>query len=126
MDTLIDNDWDVEKNGITRERALELEGVPDYPRISAARFHFTRLTPEERARVLAIARRELTEAKEYAKSLRKQAAEGYSKIREEVSKGIEYGGQKSMLKPYYAGLRKQAQRLIEIAERNLASLEAQS
>jgi hypothetical protein len=112
------NDWNESSNGISYERACELEGH-EYPRIAAAFFHFGELTPVERERTIESYRDNLRQAKARAKRLLAEASAGYSQIRAEQSQGKFYGGQDSMMKPHYNQMRKDARRGVDIAQRSL-------
>ena len=73
---ITDKDWDPEHHyGITRKRAIELGEDAEYPRISAAVFHFDKLTPEEQATVIKHKEKELSDALEERKQVYRSAKE---------------------------------------------------
>jgi len=55
--------WNSEHPEISYDRALEIEGVTDYPRHDAALFNFSKLTSAEQAATIAQQIKELAEAK---------------------------------------------------------------
>jgi len=73
---ITDKDWNPEHSyGITRKRAIELREDVEYPRISAAVFHFDKLTPEEQVIVIGHKEKELKDALEERKQIYRSAKE---------------------------------------------------
>ncbi len=107
-------DWDKQHSyGISYERALELEGVTDYPRISAAVFHFNKLTATEQQTVILCKKNELAEAIEERKVIYRNAKQFAKDVNHDkyIMKGMN-------IHPYYKErIRKDIKRLTkQIAE----------
>lgn len=96
--------------GITRKRAMELEGVKDYPRRSAALFHFDKLTKAEQATVRKYLKMELKEAREN----KKKVSADIKRMRE-VNRRLNVRPQRG----YATKLRKDANDWIKSAEQRL-------
>jgi len=122
MENYVKDHWSIEVNGVSYERAVELEGH-EYPRFAAAYFHFDKLTPEEQRATIEVAKRELSEAEQEHKRVLIETRKGYEKIREEQAQGQFYGGQDSMLKPLYNQKRKDAKKRVLVAQQRLERLQ---
>jgi len=79
--------WNETHKDISYKRALEIEGVKSYPRISAAIFNFHKLTEEEKRSVLEEQRNELKSAKNETKKAYKRGKELVTTL-----KGTDFAG----------------------------------
>lgn len=75
-------EWNPELHfGITRKRAIDLGEDKEYPRGSAAVFHFDKLTPEEKLTVIEYKEKTLLELEQERKDLFKRAKESAATAR---------------------------------------------
>jgi hypothetical protein len=118
---MVKENWNEKLQGISYERASELEGH-DSPRISSAYFHFDRLTSQEQENTIQAYREEFKEAKKYQKDVLKDTGKTYAEVRKRKEEGKSIGGDKSMILPSILDKRRQAKRAVDRAKSIISDL----
>ena len=121
----IEQAWSIAANGISYQRAVELDGH-EYPRLAVAVFRFDELTPSEQASTIAAQKTNLADAIADKAQTLKTVREGYAKIRDEKARGVKYGGQDSMIKPHLNRQKKDAIARVRRLTEQVKTLEARA